>query len=294
MHEYAKASYRYFFLAFSVAFFVLSLMFLSLMNIVHPKAPESLTRVPDADVPAVYAPTESDALSVLFIGVEKENSTTGTFILAKFDPARGKVPITVFPPQTAVQNGDKIETLAEVYEFGGAEYTKKALAASLGIPIDRYMRIRLDAFIISAAAVGTVEYDLNEPITISRGGASVTLNQGKQLLDGQKAADVISYSYPDGELHRCKVAADLTAQIVNQRMDICLSTVVDSVFEKIINLVSTDISYTDYYNRKHAAEFLAQVGENPATPIDVAGFWSDDKRLYTLADTFLAKMTQVF
>lgn len=294
MTEYSKIKYRYFLLSFSIAFFILALMLLFMISAVQPQIPESLLREPEeTDVSAVYAPTSQDSLTVLFIGVENDASTSGTFLLARFDPVGGKVPIIVFPAQTAIRNADKTETIAEVYRYGGAEYTKTALAETLGIPIDRYVKLRLDSFIAAAAVIGTVEYDLTDTITVGHGGASVTLKQGKQLLDGQKVADIIGYDYAEGEIYRCKVTADLAAVIVNQRKDICLTTVVDNVFEKIINLINTDISYTDYYNRKNAAKFLAQMCPEPAEPIDVAGRWDEGGEVFVLSDTFLASLTQV-
>lgn len=293
MSEYTKIKYRYFLLSFSIAFFILTLMLLLMVSAVQPKMPESLLREPEDDVSPVYAPTSQDSITVLFVGVESEASATGTFLLARFDPVRGKVPIIVFPAQTAIKNADKTETIAEVYRYGGVGYTKNALAETLGIPIDRYVKMRLDSFIAAAAVIGTVEYDLADTITVDHGGASVTLNQGKQLLDGQKAADVIGYGYSGDELYRCKVTAGLAAAIVNQRKDICLTTVVDNVFEKIINLINTDISYTDYYNRKNAAKFLAQMCPEPAEPIEVAGHWDEDGKIFTMSDTFMASLTQV-
>lgn len=256
--------------------------------------PESLLREPEeTDIPSVYAPSAQDSLTVLFIGVETENSKSGTFLLARFDPAGGKVPIIVFPPQTSIKNNDKTEPIFEVYRYGGAEYTKNALAETLGIPIDRYVKMRLDSFIVAAAAIGTVEYDLMDSISVNHGGASVTLKRGLQLLDGQKVADIIGYDYPEGELYRCKVTAELAASIVNQRKDICLSTVIDNIFEKIINIINTDISYPDYYDRKNAAIFLAKMHPNPAQPIEVTGKWSEDGKDFILSDTFLAGLTQI-
>lgn len=294
MTDYAKAKYRYFFLSFSLAFLTLSLMFLFLMNIVHPQKPEPFVNEPETgDASPVYLPGERDSLSVLFMGVETDGAACGTFILAQFDPAAGKVPVVVFPPQTVVKNGGKSETLSDVYSFGGAEYTKKALAETLGIPIDRYVRVRMDSFLICAAAIGSVEFDLPAEVTVNRGGAPFTMSVGKQLLDGQKVADIIRYGdYPGGEAERCRIAAELTCAIINQRMDVCLSTVVDNIFEKIINIIATDISYTDYYDRKRAAEFLARMGNNPAVPISLNGEWSEDKKAFTLYDTTVAALTQ--
>lgn len=294
MSEHSKLKYRYFFLSFAIAFFVLSLTFFSMMSAMQPQMPESLLREPEeTGVPSVYMPSAQDSLSVLFIGVENENAKSGTFLLARFDPAGGRVPIIVFPAQTLIKNNDKSEPIAEVYSYGGAEYTKNALAETLGVPIDRYVKMRTDTFIAAAAAIGTIEYDLQDSVTIRRGGAEVTLKQGLQLLDGQKVADIIGHKYPQGKMHRCKVTAEIAAAIVNQRKDIFLSAVMDNIFEKVVNIINTDISYPDYYERKDAAMFLAKMHPHPAQIIEVAGAWNQDSSEFVLADTFLAGLRQV-
>jgi len=295
MDNYAKIKYRYFFFSFSAAFFILSLTFLFLVATVRPIIPDSLAKEPEIDDGAsVYIPKKEDSLTVLFIGAPPDLTSAGTLMIVRFDPVSGHIPVIVLPPETAVQNAGKLEPFSEVYRYGGAAYAKEALSETLGIPVDRYVRMSPESFIKAVDMVGFVEFNLPEPVTIARGGAPVVLNRGKQLLDGQKSADVITYGgYPGGADERLFIMGDLTAALINQRMDICLSIVVDNVFEKIINLVSTDISYSDYHARKPAAEFLAKLGNDPAYPVEVSGEWNDARSLYVLNDTFHAKLSQI-
>lgn len=296
MRTQRRTTYKYFLLAFSIAFLVLSCLFLVLMSAVHPRAADLSDTEPALGDTTSYFPTREEALSVLFVGIAPGSGEGETFLLARFDPARGKVPIVTFPPETAVRNNDRTETLAEVYRYGGADYTRRALAATLGIDIDRYVRMDIPTFLVAAATVGTVEYDLPQEMVLDQAGpVSITMNPGKQLLDGGRVAEIFRYrKYGRGELERCENVSKLTAAIVDQRIDVALSSVVDKVFEKIINLIDTDISYTDYDDRKQAAAFLARIGQNPAQAINVDGSYNAEETQYTLSDTFIALLTQTF
>lgn len=296
MNQERRKTYRYFLLSFSIAFLVLSLLFFLLMNAVHPKEPDLTDTEPALGEASSYFPGREEALTVLFVGIGPDGTEGETFILARFDPARGKVPIITLPPETAVRNNERIETLAEVYRYGGADYSRRALAQTLNIDIDRYVRMDIPTFLVAAATVGTVEYNLPQEMVLDNGGAvSITMSPGKQLLDGQRIVEIFRYEkYEGGNLARCRNVSALTAEIVNQRMDIALSTVVDKVFEKLINLIDTDISYADYDDRKQAARFLARMGEDVAQPMEVNGSYNEDKTLYTLSDTFAALLTQTF
>jgi anionic cell wall polymer biosynthesis LytR-Cps2A-Psr (LCP) family protein len=191
-------------------------------------------------------------------------------------------------------NRDKTETLADIYRYGGAEYVRARMAESLGVTIDRYVRMDSLAFVAAADAVGAVEFEL--PVALTTGGdMPVTLAAGTQLLDGAMAARIIHFAgYDGGELARCAIVADLAAAAVNQRMDIALSAVADNIFRTIVNLIDTDISYADYDDRKEAAIFLAKLGQDPGKPLYVEGAYSDDGMVYTLSDTFVAELTQIF
>lgn len=290
--------YRYFLLSFSVAFLVLSLMFFFLMNAVHPSTPPSLERkLEEAAMPSVesYIPTAADTLTVLFIGAPAREASAGSYILARFDPVTGSVPIVAFPRQTLVEGPSGAETLSDLYRYGGAEYVRGALAATLGVDIDRYARLSVDAFISAADTIGAVEFDLPYELVIGEPGMQVTLRRGKQLLDGKKVSEIIRCeTYEGGELTRCAVAGDLAAAIVDQRMDVALSTLADNIFERVINLIDTDISYPDYENRKMAAQFMARLEQKPAKPLPVGGSFSENKREFTLSDTFIAELRHSF
>lgn len=294
MNVRKKRKLRYFWLSFAMAFFVLSLSFYMLMNAVHPKIPASLSQDVEVETEP-YLPSREEGMSVLFVGVGADGMEAGTFLLARFDPMRGKVPLVVFPPETVVQRGGKSQTLAECFRYGGAGYTRDALGDTLGVTINRYVRMDERSFIVAAGIVGTVEFQLDQPMTLGQSGSMpITLSKGNQLMDGKTVAQIIGYEGYKDSLERCRVVSGLAETIINQRLDIALSTVVDQVFEKIINLIDTDISYPDYDNRKAAAQFLARLGQDPAVAIQVAGQYSTDQTTYHLTDTFAALMTQTF
>lgn len=290
-----QMKYRYFFLSFSLAFLTLALLYLVMMSMVHPKTPQELAvRAPVEE--AVYAPERADALSMLVVGVSQDGLEADVFLLARFDPARESVPLVAFPPQTQVQTPTKTATLAEAYRYGGADFARQSLAYTLGITIDRYVRVDEAGLLVAAATVGAVEFRLPQEITLEQqGDVTMTLSPGVQLLDGPKIAAVIGYdAYEGGERARCDVIADLAAAVIDQRIDIALSTVADKVFEKLINLVESDLSYADYADRKPAAEYLAGLGREIAVPVRALGEFSDDQPAFILSDTFVALVTQTF
>lgn len=294
MNKETSLRIHYFLLSFCAAFFLLSLLFLFLVTTVHPSAPAQPVQ-PTVLEEEPYIPGEEDALTVLLFGADSADAVAGTYILARFDPMAKKVRVAVFPPQTLMISDQREETLSEAYRYGGARYTRDALAKHLNLPIHRYVRISLPNFITAAGAVGSVEFELTEELALSDGDFSVQLYPGRQLLDGRKVAALIrSRDYAGGELQRCRLIAQLTCAIVDQRIDVVNSILLDKIFETIINLVDTDISYPDYEERKAAAKMLAESPRPLGTAVEVEGEFSADNERFILLDTTLAALAQQF
>ncbi|MCL2056690.1 MAG: LCP family protein [Oscillospiraceae bacterium] len=280
-----SGSARYFFLAFAVAFLGFSLMFLALANLgfARPAA------VPAPIQEDAYSPSPEDSITVLAMGTAEKGGIPEIFMLVRVNPITGEVPFTVFPPQTMITNNGRLEPLSEVYKYGGAQYTKEKLAEELGIAADRYIRVDRAGFITAADAVGSIEYTLAEDFTVWQLGAEMTLQAGMQLLDGRRLAAILT-SAAGGDA-RAQRAGELIASFINQRIDIFKTVAADGVFEKIINIADSDITYLDYHIRKDAGEYLARLDYGIAVYIR-ADF--TDESSFILADTFKAKIAERF
>ncbi|WRS27055.1 LCP family protein [Oscillospiraceae bacterium MB08-C2-2] len=291
MEAYKKFKYRCFFLSFSGAFLALTVLILWMVTTLRPTIKKTVAATPQD---AVYTPVQKDALTLLVMGLEAADSVPGSYVLLRLDPVAGSIPVVVLPPKTLVSNGGKEETLAEVYTYGGADYTRIALAETLGITIDRYARINQANFIKAAKTVGNVEFSLPAETTITgSGGMEIILQKGLQLLDGAKVVGLITHKdYIENQPARCKITGDLAVAIINQRLDVALSTVVDPVFEAIINLIDSDITYPDYEQRKAAAAYMAKLETPPAYYLPLGA--SQKGEDYQLTDTFVARIGQVF
>ena len=281
---------KFAFMSFSLSFFVFSLALLLLMSYGAPgKAVQAAVSIPVAE--ETYRPSKDDALAVLFMGMATRDSLPGLYILAKLDPQRSAVTILILPPETAVQNNGGTEALAEVYRYGGADYTRDTLAKTLGISIDRFARMDYAAFILAADTIGSMEADLENDIIIDAGGAQLNMRAGKQLLDGQRLLALMRAYQSSRELEdKYGLIGILCMEMTNQRIDIALSTAYERVFERIINLIDSDISYADFHSRMEATAWLAKQ-PSPAVLLTPSGTWENG--LYILNDTFLAEVAEM-
>jgi hypothetical protein len=195
------------------------------------------------------------------------------------------------PGNMQVLNEGREESLAEVFSFGGVRYTLDLIESTLEVPIDRYVRLTPESFITAAAVIGGVEFTLSEPLTIVQDGAVIELREGTQLVDGRRAVQLLRHTFP-GRGESLDMLIRLTAEIVNQRRDVILSTMAGSVFERVINAADSDISYADYINRLPAAQYLARLPGNVVSEVPFGGVEEDGR--FIPADTFIAAVRKYF
>lgn len=240
---------------------------------------------------------ESDSLTVLFMGVRDGESASNTYLLARFDPVNERIPVVSLPPQTMVvkPEGDATpQPLWEVFRYGGRSLAVKALSTTLEVPIDRYVVMDLKGFREAAEQIGPVQYALRWALNYQDEERSIRLSQGLQLVDGQKALDIVTYpSYPGGETTRAEITAELAAKIINDKLSLASSQASDLLFKEIVNIVDTDITYTDFETRRASISYLSGQREEPAFQLPLDGGWPN-AREYRLSQRFLQQIQSYF
>ena len=277
-------------LSFVAALLLWSVLYSFLANAVHPRTEITAAAV-SREYIEVFSPSEQDAITVLFMGVEALRTPPDAYLLARFDPAQGIVALTALPGNMQVHNEGRQESLAQVYAFGGAQYTRSLLARELDITIDRFVRLTPESFVGAAAAIGSIEFSLPEAMTVVQDGVSLELLPGLQLLDGRRTLQVIQHRYGDGA-RRLDMLTRLAAAIIEQRRDVIVSAVIDHIFERIINIIDSDISYADYIALRPAGEYFAEL-PGPVTHIVAFSGTGEDGRIVA-SDTYVAQVRRYF
>lgn len=207
-------------------------------------------------------------MNVAVMGVDKDGMRTDVMFVVHFDSAQEKLNIVSVPRDTRVVVCDAVaanlkeagrsynrETkLNAVHAYSGdtnaPENTVLQLEDLLGIKIDHYVKVDLEAFRAIVDAIGGVDmyvprdmyWDMRDT-----GDPLINLKEGQQHLDGDKAEQLVRFRrYADGDVGRIEVQqAFLTALA-----DKILST--ETIIKNLPDLVSvmykyveTDVSLSD-------------------------------------------------
>ncbi|WP_301010382.1 LCP family protein [Anaerotignum lactatifermentans] len=151
--------------------------------------------------------------------------------------------------------------LTEVHAYAGegnrSTFTVAMLEEILGIDIDYYVKVDLDAFKDIVDAVGGVEFDVQERLYYSdpAQGLYIDLYPGPQLLDGEKAEMLVRFreGYAQKDLKRIEVQQEFLKAFISQ---VCSSDKIMSNLDSYIKIfmekvesdmpVATALKYAGY------------------------------------------------
>lgn len=164
--------------------------------------------------------------NVAVFGVDIDGYRTDTIFIVHFDGEKNKADLVSIPRDTQVKFNDtdyeKIKQknrytprtikLNEMTAYAGIdnvkEYTVKYLEKMLGIKIDNYITVEIDAFRKIVDAIGGVEVDVPQRMKYSDNsqGLYIDLQPGIQPLDGAAAEGLVRFrkGYAEGDTGRIK------------------------------------------------------------------------------------------
>lgn len=269
--------------AFAMAFVFLSLAMVGTVLAVQPVLPGAREEKEQYQ----YQPAASDTLTMIIVGMA--DNIPRDFLLIRYNPQYGQIPLALLPPDTLA--GEK--TLGEIYTKDGAEALKRAAAGLFGIIVDRYAVLSGNIFMKLASKIGSVVYELPYEIVYSREGNPIHFSAGKQQLDGQALLDLFRVpTFQQKPVEKSKLLGNIIAEAINQNMSAASEKRASSVFKLVVNAVRTDVTSTDFELRRESAAFLAGMDARFAGNLPVQGEWQDGE--FVLSEDFISQVRQYF
>ena len=230
-------------------------------------------------------------INVLLLGASQ--NLTDTIMVASYDPNSQTASLMSIPRDTFVGRSksratasDKINSL---YQYG-PERTLKAVNDITGLDIKYYLAVDTKALRELVDAIGGVTF--NVPIDMKYTDTSqklyIDLKAGEQVLDGNKAEQVVRFrhnddgssypvSYGDNDLGRMKTQRDFLIAVAKQTLKPSNILKLTELVDIAKNNVTTNLEFDvikDYI--PHMVEFSTEnitTGALPGTPEKCNGVW---------------------
>lgn len=181
--------------------------------------------------------------TVLLVGTDKSDALTDTIMVASFDSVNGKLNIVSVPRDTISNGKWDVPKINSAYMVGGQgedgmELLIAKLTDILGFQVDGYALIDLSAFKDVVDAIGGVMFDVPQDMYYYDPTQNLTINlqKGEQLLDGNKAEQLVRYrsGYAAKDLARVEVQQDFMKACAKQLLKV-------GSYSKVAKILSENI-----------------------------------------------------
>ena len=189
----------------------------------------------------------------LLMGTDKGNGNADTLMVASYDVVQRKVGVVSIPRDTIVERTwSRYPKINGAYGGGGIPLVRQEVSQLLGIPIDYYVKVDINAFVALVDEVGGVDFhvpvdmDYDDPWQ----NLSIHYKEGMQHLNGQQALEVVRFRHNNdmtgySDVGRTQTQQKLLSAVAKKVLSWGNAPKVASFVDIFAEYVDTDLSVTD-------------------------------------------------
>ena len=170
-------------------------------------------------------PRKGEVCTLLLCGTDGDGTRTDTMMLLYLDAESRQLRLLSLPRDTMVNRENPVPKLNGAYAANGRDEKGMDVLMGyvgdlVGFRPDGYLLIELEQFQALVDILGPVEFDVPMDMSYSdpNQGLEIDLKAGKQLLDGEKAMELVRFrsGYAMADLERVKVQRDFLSAAFRQ------------------------------------------------------------------------------
>ena len=220
-------------------------------------------------------------------------------MIATLDPKKKKAAILSIPRDTRVKiqvhGFDKINA---AYAYGGHKLTQSTVENLLGVEMEHYVLINVNAFTKIIDAIGGVDINVEKRMYYEdpwddNGGLVINLYPGQQHMDGKTAITYVRYRDEEGDIGRIARQQKFMQAVMDKLTSPAIIPRIPAIIGEVVDCIDTDLSV------KQMIEFMSALKDAqarglqtemlPGKPMYIGGisYWLPDlsKLRTTIANT---------
>lgn len=193
---------------------------------------------------------KEDFYLILVGGMDNSGGGSDTNLLVALDAANHTIDVLSLPRDTLLNVSWSVKKLNNACHHGGFDRTVQEVSNLLGIPVDFYVTVDLNAFVQLIDAIGGVTF--NVPVDMDYDDPyqdlHIHFSAGEQLLSGADALKVIRWrqnndgtGYPTADIGRIATQQAFLKAAAKKALQLSNLSKLGEMAEIIHNNVSTDL-----------------------------------------------------
>ena len=249
-----------------------------------------------------------DKTVVMLMGVDEREGDVGrsdTLMIATLDAKKHKAAILSVPRDTRVKiKGHGFDKINAAYAYGGHRLTQSTIEDLLGVEMEHYVIINVNAFTKIIDAIGGIDINVEKRMYYEdpwddNGGLVINLYPGQQHMDGSTAITYVRYRDEEGDIGRITRQQKFMKAVMDKLTSPSIIPRIPAIIGEVVDSINTDLSV------KQMIEFMAALNEAqtnglqtemlPGRPMYIGGvsYWIPDlsKLRATVANTLDVKIS---
>lgn len=200
---------------------------------------------------AMYTPQVEGVRSYLLVCTDDDRSAVRFATVITADMDENELIITGLDTAESVSAAGYTGNFVQHLSYGGINQLVLAAEKMSGKKIDRYVTSTDTRFRSAVNYVGGFEIDVKKAVDVRTQDLTAIISEGEQTMSGDTMLSYIRYfeGQPD-------IQAELIAEMVGQKITEKNIAKADRYYERIINLIESNISVLDFSSMKLSFQAL--------------------------------------
>lgn len=210
-----------------------------------------------------FRPTAEYNFNLIAMLSDAASDAPDLFTLVEYNAVENRLIFIPLPSGISVEKEER--TLTNIYAALGGDGVVSAIQNAVGVPCDCYVKLDRRSFCDLVSSFGNVEYTIRKTIIVTDGISKETFNAGSRLIFAESIFRLMMIAdFEEGESFRYNCVGELLSELINQNFRDLDTSVMDTLYEMIVEDGETNLGETLYRSRKRALLNTIEYGSYPA------------------------------
>ncbi len=290
MTVHRKSNWYIYLLAFGITAVFVVMAIMAFRWYLFPENTDQVDLNKNGELTKDFKPTAEYNFNLVTMLSEGESDNPDLFVMVTYNAVDSRLVFIPMPVGISIEKDER--TLSNIYAAQGGEGVITALENIFGVRCDCYIKLDRRSFNDIVTSFGNIEYNIQNTLIVKDGLEVETFNAGTRMLTAESVYRLMMKAdFQEGESYRFNIVGDLLSETINQNFRELDTSMLDTLFNQLIDIAETNLTESLYRSKKAALLNSVEYGVNPGEFYVPYGEYTDDGA-FKVAETSVISVRQ--
>lgn len=290
MTVHRKSNWYIYLLAFGITAVFVVMAIMAFRWYLFPENTDQVDLNKNGELTKDFKPTAEYNFNLITMLSDGESDNPELFVLVTYNAVDSRLVFIPMPVGISIEKDER--TLSNIYAAQGGKGVVSAIENIFGFRCDCYIKLDRRGFNDIVTSFGNIEYNVQNTLIVKDGLDIETFNAGARMLTAESVYRLMMKAdFQEGESYRFNIVGDLLSETINQNFRELDTSMLDTLFNQLIDVAETDLTESLYRSKKAALLNSIEYGVNPGEYYVPYGDYTDDGA-FKVAETSMISVRQ--